>query len=463
MDTMTEPAMMPPSAVELEQAVLGACMLEAHAVADVADILTPEAFYDTRHGVIWGILATMYARRDPIDILTVTMRLRAAGRLDEVGGAFYISTLTNNVASSANVVYHARLIVQCFIGRQIIAIGDRLMKRGYEPTADVFDTLAEAGSEIRILNEHGSGEERNMAQIMGQVVDAHDPDRGIRFGFDAIDQKLRAEPGTVTIIGARPAMGKTSFMLSSAWRQAKLGHRPYVLEMEMRDTNLANRLACGESGIPLWKAKRRMLDMQDMDTRGRWYVENAEALARMVINESASLKVSSLAARLDRARRKQSIDVVWIDYIGLLQPSTRQKAGYDRMTAISNELRVLSKEIDLPFIVLAQLNRPVKGTAVKPPMLTDLRDSGEIEQDAEAVTFLHRARYYDAAADDGVDFIIAKNRDGEDGIAQLMFDGPGVRMLDKVEPLLGQVPTFNPRQGFDAGRVQPEKDDLMPF
>jgi len=202
--------------------------------------------------------------------------------------------------------------------------------------------------------------------------------------------------------------------------------------MEMRDTNLANRLACGESGIPLWKAKRRMLDMQDMDTRGRWYVENAEALARMVINESASLKVSSLAARLDRARRKQAIDVVWIDYIGLLQPSTRQKAGYDRMTAISNELRVLSKEIDLPFIVLAQLNRPVKGAAVKPPMLTDLRDSGEIEQDAEAVTFLHRARYYDAAADDGVDFIIAKNRDGEDGIAQLMFDGPGVRMLDKV-------------------------------
>jgi len=228
MDLMSDPALIPPSAVELEKAVLGACMLDTHSMADVADILRPEAFYDTRNGTIWGVLATMYVIREPIDILTVTMRLRATGRLEEIGGAFYVSTLTNNVASSANVVYHARLIVQCFIGRQIIAIGDRLVKRGYEPTADVFDTLAEAGSEIRILNEHGSGEERNMAQIMGQVVDANDPDRGIRFGFDEIDQKLRAEPGTVTIIGARPAMGKTSFMLSSAWRQAKLGHRPYV-------------------------------------------------------------------------------------------------------------------------------------------------------------------------------------------------------------------------------------------
>lgn len=463
MDPMTEPGLIPPSDTELEQAVLGAAMLEAPAMADVADILCPEAFYDPRHGVIWGVLATMYARLDPIDILTVTMRLRANGRLDEVGGAFYISQLTNKVASSANVVYHARLIVQLFIGRQIIAIGDRLMKRGYEPTADVFDTLAEAGSEIRILNEHGSGEERSMAEVMAGVVDSNDKDRGIRFGFDAIDQKLRAEPGTVTIIGARPAMGKTAFMLSSAWRQAKIGHRPYILEMEMRDSNLANRLACGECMIPIWKAKRRMLDQQDMETRGRWYVENGEALARMVINESPSLKVSSLAARLDRARRKHSIDVVWIDYIGLLQPSTRQKAGYDRMTAISNELRVLAKEIDLPFIVLAQLNRPVKGAAVKAPMLTDLRDSGEIEQDAEAVTFLHRPRYYDAAADDGVDFIIAKNRDGEDGIAQLAFDGPGVRMLDRVEQTFGQpAPTYNPRQGFDANRIQPEKDDA-PF
>jgi len=124
-----------------------------------------------------------------------------------------------------------------------------------------------------------------------------------------------------------------------------------------------------------------------------------------------------------------------VDYIGLLQPSTKQRPGYDRMTAISNELRVLAKEIDLPFAVLAQLSRPVKGAAVKAPVLTDLRDSGEIEQDAEAVAFLHRQKYYDQAADDTVDFIIAKNRDGEDGIATLAFDGPGVRMVDHYAPM----------------------------
>lgn len=449
-----EAGKLPPQAPELEQAVIGACMLETSALSDVADLLPRRAFYVEAHGLLWDAIAYLYRQRCPVDILTVTQECKRRGTLDILGGPFYISQLTNKVASSANVIYHAHLILQAFIGREAIRIGSQLVDRAYDAHTDVFDLLSGAGSEIRLLNEHGVKQARTMAEIMPEVVDNTGPDRGVPFGYEDIDKKLRGEPGTVTIIGARPAMGKTAFMMSAAWRQAKAGRRPYIAEMEMRDRNLATRLCCGECHIPVWKAKRRLLDEQDIDNMAAWHVANGDALSRLLVDESASMKVSSLAARLDRAKRRDGIDVVWIDYIGLLQPSDKQRPGYDRMTAISNELRVLAKEIDLPFIVLAQLSRPVKGHAVKPPVLTDLRDSGEIEQDAEAVAFLHRPKYYDPVEDDTVQFIVAKNRDGEDGIAYMDFDGAGVRMIDKP---FG----FSPRPANPNNRI--ERDETAPF
>ena len=464
MGELIQPAKLPPQALELEQAVLGACLLELSALADVADLLRPEVFYAAGHGHIWAAMSALYRSRAPVDILTVTQELKRRGTLDIVGGPFYVSQITNKVSGTANVVYHAHIVLQTFIGREAIRIGSDLTARAYDAGTDVFDLLAGAGSEIRLLNEHGVKQARTMADIMPEVVDNITPDRGVRFGFDAIDAKIRLEPGTVTIIGARPAMGKTAFLLSSAWRQAKAGHRPYVVEMEMRDRNLATRLACGENGIPVWKAKRRLMDQQDMDNLAQWYVSNGDPLARLMVDETASMRVSALAARLDRAKRREGVDVVWIDYIGLLQPSEKQRPGYDRMTAISNELRVLAKEMDLPFAVLAQLSRPVKGATPKAPVLTDLRDSGEIEQDAEAVAFLHRPKYYDSAAGDEVQFIIAKNRDGEDGMEEMTFDGPGVRMLDKAMP--GALPRFDARAGLPSpdSRIEPTPaDDPPPF
>lgn len=450
---------LPPQAPDLEQAVLGAILLEAGSMVEVADILRPEVFYVHAHQRIYAACAELYRRRDPIDALTVTQRLIASGELDIVGGAFYVSKLTSGIASSVNVVYHAHIIIQCYIQRESIRVGNDLSRAGHDPTVDVFDLLAGAANDIRILNEHGSKPHRTMAEIMAEVVDNSGTDRGVPTGFDAIDGKMRFEPGTVTIIGARPAMGKTSFMLSSAKRQAWMGLRVYIAELEMKDRNLARRLVCGECGIPIWKAKRKRLEEQDLDNMAAWYTSNGDQLARMLIDETSTLTVSSLAARIDRARRKNGIDMVWIDYIGLLQPSTKQKAGYDRMTAISNELRVLAKDMDLPFAVLAQLSRPVKGSAVKAPVLTDLRDSGEIEQDAEAVCFLHRAKYYDAAADDGTDFIIAKNRDGEDGIAHLQFDGERTRFTD--------MPVATDQAPFHAALpdrfTEPKRDDGAPF
>lgn len=457
------PSQLPPHDVELEKAVLGACCFEAGCVADVAEILHQRAFYAASHALLWEAINSLFVQRAPIDLLTVTMECKRRNTLDAIGGAFYISQLTNRVASTANVVYHAHLILQMFVSREAIRIGHDLEQRAYEPEQNVFDLIAGATSELRMLNEFGIKEARPMSEIITDVVDKEMPDRGIAFGFKAIDDHMRLEPGTVTIIGARPGMGKTSFMLSSAWRQAQAGHKPYVVEMEMKDRNLGTRLICGECQIPVWKSKRRLLDARDKEVMAKWHVENGEANARIIVDESASMRVSALAARLDRAKRKQGINVVWIDYIGLLQPSEKQRPGYDRMTAISNELRVLAKEIDLPFAVLAQLSRPVKGSTVKHPGLTDLRDSGEIEQDAEAVAFLHRPKYYDTASDDTVLFIRAKNRDGEDGVDELWFDGPGVRMVDK--PVFADPPKYDVRAGMPNNRTEPKRDaeDVAPF
>jgi replicative DNA helicase len=427
-----EAAHVAPQAPEMERAVLGAVLLKKEALVEVMDVLRSEVFYEPKNAIVWGAIAGMHAQRMPVDILTVTQELKRLGKLEDAGGAFYISQLTNGVASGKNVVVHAHHLLEHFIKREQIRIGSEMLKGGYDPTVDPFDSLAASAADIRILNEYDSVQERTMAEIVGEVVNDIGPDRGVPFGYQEIDQVLRAEPGTVTIIGARPAMGKTAFMMSSAWRQAQAGFHPYIAEMEMKDRNLGTRLVCGEVGVPVWKAKRRQLSQQDLDYMAAWHVGNGEHLGRLLINESSSMKVSSLAARLDRCKRKNGIDVVWVDYLSLLKPSTKQPTRFDKITAISNELRVLAKDLDLPFIVLCQLNRPLKGVATKKPGLTDLRDSGEIEQDAEGVAFLHRPRYYSADAGPEVEFIIAKNRDGEDCCKYLDFDGQGVRMIDRV-------------------------------
>lgn len=443
-------AKLPPQAPELEQSVLGAVLLDGSCMAEVADVLTDAVFYVPANALVWKAMANMYAVRAPIDILTVTQWLTRQGNLQAVGGAFYISKLTNTVGGTANLHYHARILVQYHLKRESIRIGSELMKAGYDGTEDPFSSLESAQSEIRVLNEFGGCEDVTMSSMMPQVVDGPYVDTGVPFGFVDLDQKIRAEPGTVTIVAARPGMGKTSFMLSSAWRQATLNYRPYIVELEMKSQNLARRLVCGECGIPVELLKRNKLTTADHERMAVWSVkpENATCMDRMFINPSASMTTSVLAARIDRARRKENIDVVWVDYMGLLQPSERQKDAYHRMTKISNELRVMAKEMNLPFIVLAQLSRPPKGSTIHRPSLTDLRDSGEIEQDCEAALFLHRPDYYmdrshpDYQPDNTFETIIGKHRDGDLTTVPLSFQATLARVVDRMHFTDNTLPPY---------------------
>lgn len=431
--TALETSKIPPQAPDLEQAVLGAAMLESRAAEDVADILRPEFFYVEANRVIYAAIERLRDRRDPIDILTVTQELRASGDLSTAGGAFYISQLTSKVASSANVQYHARIIAQAYIGREIIALSEEARERAYNPSYDVFDTLSGTGDRIMRLNALGQGSERLASDVADEVVNGNAPDLSVRSHFPDLDRFHRMEVG-VNIVGARPGMGKTAFALSVAWRTIAIGKTPvFFASLEMPAASLVNRLVCGECGVPVWAAKRREHSARDREAMGRWHVTNGEHLSRLVIDDTAALDTASLSARVDRAKRTHGVGLVIVDYLQLLNVRGEKfKDRYSRVTAVSERLRILAKESGIPVMALSQLNRSsAKDGSHRRPSMADLRESGQIEQDADTILLLHRENYYDKNAPNDLEVIVAKNRDGEDGIVTLGFDGTGARVVDK--------------------------------
>lgn len=421
-----------PQAPDLEQVVLGALMLEAACFSEVADLLKPEAFYVEGHQILYRLIQHMHEHGDAVDILTVTNLAKSRGVLETVGGPFYISQLTNRVSSTFHLREHSLIILQKFIAREQIRIGSELIKRGYDESFDVFDNNAEALMEISRLNEWGQAEARSAAEISKEVVDTTEPDRAVPTYFPHLDEFIRLEPGTVTIVGARPGMGKTAFAISLAWRHVKMGGTAYFASMEMRDRGLVNRLICGECGVPVWLAKRRKLSDAQTETMANFAITENKPLLRLLVDEAPCLDTQALQSRVDRAKRKQMASLVIVDYLQLMTVRGEKfKDRYHRVTAVSEQLRIVAKQSGIPWVVISQLNRGDRG-AVRRPSMNDLRESGQIEQDAEGILLLHRPKYYDPQADDTLEVIVAKNRDGKDGIANLWFDGDGIRVVDQT-------------------------------
>lgn len=430
-----EEATLLPSAVELERAVLGALMI-APLIHEVGDLLAAKMFYDPAHAKVFQCIVELGKRGDPVDIWTVSQEAKSHGWLAEIGGMHYVSTLTNGIASGANIRAHAFVIVRQFIAREIVSISHEARRAAVDPTANIFDVLGGAQMDLSRLNELGAPTERNAAEVAREVVDNKFPDRGQETGYPALDVKYRHEPGTMTIVGARPGMGKTAFMMGLAWRSACMGINPFIASMEMKDRGLVNRLICGECGIPVWQAKRgKLSDRQDME-RATFYQTRHKELESILIDESPSLDTQSLLARVERAKRKHGTGIVFVDYLQLMNVrGERFKSRYERVTAVSEQLRIIAKQTDLPFVVLSQLSRQAAGkpgekAVVRRPAISDLRESGQIEQDAEAILLLHRPAYYDQEAGNELEVIVAKNRDGADGPVELAFDAEGVRVVD---------------------------------
>lgn len=419
----------PPQATDLEEAVLGAIMLEKDALASIIDVIRPDAFYKEAHQIIFMAITRLFAKGEPIDILTVTNELKFTGELETAGGPFYIAQLTNRVASASNTEFHARIILQKFIQRELIRISSEIIHDAYEDTTDVFQLLDKAENQLFSVGE--TNMRRNYLDMQSLVRDAvkrieaaknqTGQFSGVPSGFTELDRVTAGwQPSDLIIVAARPGMGKTAFVLTMARNVAVDFKKPVaVFSLEMSSVQLVTRLISAEAQLPGDKLRKGNLENYE------WEQLNAKISslidAPLYIDDTPSLSVFELRAKCRRLKAQHDIQMVVIDYIQLMSAGIDRSSGNreQEISTISRSLKSLAKELNIPVIALSQLNRSVEQRPNKKPLLSDLRESGAIEQDADMVVFIYRPEYYNQNVDEGgaslvghAEISIAKHRNG---------------------------------------------------
>jgi len=449
----------PPQAVDLEEAVLGALMLEKDALSTVIDILKPEVFYQESHKKIFEAIQQLFQKSKPVDILTVTAEMRQQGSLELIGGAYYITSLTNRVASAANIEYHARIISQKYIQRELIRISTEIITNAYEDTTDIFDLLDHAEKNLfDIAQNNLRRDTQKMDEIIKQSLATLEELRtktdgltGVPSGFTDLDRITGGwQKSDLVIIAARPAMGKTAFVLSCARNAAVDFKKPVVVfSLEMSSVQLVNRLISGETEIEQEKIRKGNLaewEWQQLHSKIGTLTE-----APLLIDDTPALNIFEFRAKCRRLKSQYDIQMIIIDYLQLMHGKGEGQGGGNReqeIGSISRALKSVAKELDVPVLALSQLSRAVEnrpGQNGKRPLLSDLRESGSIEQDADMVLFLYRPEYYGITEDEngrsqaGIgEVIIAKHRNGETGIVPLRFIGKYVKFADLEESFMPQ-------------------------
>ncbi len=435
----------PPSVVEFEEAVLGALMLEKDAVHTVVDILTMEAFYNNAHGKIFKAILDLSLDHKPIDIHTVDQQLKINGDIDEVGGPFYLAQLTNKVASTAHLEYHSRIIAQKFIQRELIKVGSDIQRRAFEEAEDVSDMLDQAEQDLFQIAEGNIKKEVSrvdavLREAMIQIEEAgKNPEglSGVPSGFTELDRMTNGwQKSDLLIIAARPAMGKTAFVLSMARNTAVDHKRPVaIFSLEMASVQLVNRLISSESEIPGEKLKKGQLEdweWQQLEHK----IRNLEE-APIFIDDTPALSIFEFRAKVRRLVMQHKVELVIIDYLQLMTAGGMASREQE-VSTISRSLKAIAKELSIPIIALSQLNRSVEMRAGdKRPQLSDLRESGAIEQDADMVMFIHRPEYFGITEDTlgnsliGLaEIVVAKHRSGSIGDVRLRFKKETTRFCD---------------------------------
>jgi len=463
----------PPQARELEEAVLGAILIEKDVISYVSDILKPESFYVDAHATIYRAIQNLFGKSQPIDLLTVTEELRKTGKLEDVGGAYYISEMTNKIASSANVEYHARIVIQKFIQRELIRISNDIIRDAYEDTTDVFDLLDMAKKRIYEITDKNL---RNSVQGIGHLVsksilqidgllNREDGllEDSVPSGYLELDKMTSGWKATdLVIVAARPSMGKTAFVLNLARNAAVDYNMPVaIFSLEMGAVQLAKRLISLECEIDAQKVSNGKMS----DTEFSILRDKVEKLSTspIYINDQPAINVYELRAQCRRLQNAHGIKMVIIDYLQLMSGGGDKGMNREQeISTISRSLKGLAKELNIPVIALSQLNRSVETRGgEKKPQLSDLRESGSIEQDADMVMFLYRPEYYnlnegnDGASLKGIaEVIIAKHRNGPTGSVELRFNKNYGRFYDA-----GGL--FEEMQEFNSYKTLPSKGNFM--
>ncbi len=443
----------PPQAVEVEEAVLGALMLERDALSTVIDILKAESFYRDAHQKIYEAIVQLFNNSEPVDLKTVVHQLRKNGTLEVVGGAYYIAELTSKVNSAANIEYHARIIAEQSIKRELIRISSEIQHDAYEDTIDVFQLLDRAEQSLFDVSEsHIRKNYDKMSTLLGMAIqeieerkNREDGLTGVPSGFTALDRVTSGwQPSDLVIIAARPGMGKTAFVLS-ALRNAAIDFKKAVaiFSLEMSSVQLVNRLISGEAELESEKIKRG--DLADYEWEQLLHKTAKLSEAPIFIDDTPGLSILELRAKCRRLVAQHGVSLIIIDYLQLMTGDSSKNAGGNReqeIASISRALKGIAKELNVPVLALSQLSRAVETRGGdKKPQLSDLRESGSIEQDADMVMFLYRPEYYGITQDEeGMplngtgEVIIAKHRNGRLENVQLKFIGKFTKFADLDEP-----------------------------
>jgi replicative DNA helicase len=405
----------PPQARELEEAVLGAIMLEKTAFDTVIEILKPECFYTESHQRIYQTMQSLAQKSQPIDMLTVVEELRFREELEMTGGPYYITRLTNSVVSAANIDAHARIILQKFIQRELIRISGEIISDSYEDSTDVFDLLDDAESKLfEITNNHLRKNFDSIDTVLVKTIQRiedlrhkNDDISGVPSGFSSLDRITYGwQPTDLIVLAARPSVGKTAFALNLARNAALHPTKPTPIaffSLEMSASQLVQRILSAESEIWLEKISRGKLEEHEMK---QLYAKGIQRLAQapIFIDDSAALNIFELRAKCRRLKNKHNVGLIIIDYLQLMSGTNENRNGNreQEISKISRDLKGLAKELQVPIIALSQLSREVekRKEGNKMPQLSDLRESGAIEQDADMVMFLYRPEYYDITANE---------------------------------------------------------------
>jgi len=487
----------PPQAIDLEEVVLGAMMIDKKGVDEVIDILHADVFYKDAHRFIYEAIFTLFESSEPVDLLTVSSQLKKDGHLEAIGGDFYLIKLTQKVASSAHIEFHARIILQKYIQRSLIKISNEIIEDAYSDATDVFDLLD--GAEAKLYEVTQGNLKRSAETAQNLVIQAKkrieeisnkEGLSGIPSGFDKVDKLTSGwQPSDLVIIAARPGMGKTALTLSMARNMAVNADIPVAFfSLEMSSVQLITRLISSETGLSSEKLRTGRLEKHEWEQLNV-KVKSLEK-APLFIDDTPSLSIFDLRAKARRLESQHKIKLIIIDYLQLMTAGGNQKGGNreQEISTISRNLKALAKELNVPVIALSQLSRAVETRGgSKRPILSDLRESGAIEQDADIVSFIYRPEYYKIEEWDDeertptqgqAEFIVAKHRNGGLDNIRLKFIG-NLGKFDNLDEFDSpfefqskmnddQENPFSPKsfpstdQAFGSSLNGPEDDDI-PF
>ena len=432
----------PPQSIEAEQSVLGAMMIEKEAIIKVTEMLNPEDFYRESHRLIFRAILALYNRNEAVDIITVTEQLRKDEKLDGAGGIAYVTSLANAMPTAANVMYHARIVEEKALLRNLISTATHIAGMGYEATEEVEQILDEAEKMMLSVASRKVGAgflpiKDIVSKAMEKIELLYQSKGGLTglpTGFKDLDRLTSGlQPSDLILVAARPSMGKTAFTLNIAQYVALREKKPVAFfSLEMSKEQLVQRMICAEAAIDA--SKLRIGDLADSDWPKLINACNKLYEAPLFIDDTAGITVTEMRSKARRLKAEHGLQLIVIDYLQLMQGSS-SRSGENRqqeISEISRSLKALARELHVPVIALSQLSRSVESRQIKRPMLSDLRESGSLEQDADIVSFLYREDYYTPETENKniTEVIIAKHRNGPVDTVKLFFHKQFTRFAD---------------------------------